>query len=88
MDDLSILDYENRPNALNVEKATLLMLVSDAGFEFSYDRASQKYVSNDPNPALQVFLDKAINHFDKTKYEQYYNVIKQVIESRNNGGNN
>lgn len=83
-----MIDYDSQPNALNVEKATLLSLVSDAGFEFTYDKASAKYISNDPNPALQVFLDKAINNFDKTKYQQYYTVIMQVIESRKNGGNN
>ena len=84
MDELNL----NKPTRrLNLEKMTLLLLLSDAGFDFKYDSNSNKYVSDDPNPALQVFLDKAINNFDISKYTQYYNVIMQVIESRKNGGN-
>ena len=81
------LNFEKPSIKLNLEKATLLILLSDAGFDFRYDSATQKYVSDDPNPALQVFLEKAINNFDLSKYSQYYNVIMQVIESRKNGGN-
>lgn len=81
------LEFEKNIIDFIPEKATLLFLLEDAGFDFEYDSDADKYVSDDPNPALQVFLDKAINNFDITKYNQYYNVIMQVIESRKNGGN-